>query len=306
MPCPARALSLLGALVLCTAALAPSGARAQTQADRVFFSMHAATPSDLQHRARGGARLVGYELSFGIPPTKLSRDTKLIHTFHLREDAARFFQDGADPLHGDGLERLRDFRYGLVLQHEATPRLSLIASPRLMVRSDFAGPLRMADLQGALIALGSYKVGGDRNFKLALGSVVTFGGGGTRVYPAFGVQLKREDYILDICYPTANLLARFERAELGFTASIDAATYHLGRGPNVQGVQAVWARTMNVAAGPALNLRTYKNLWFNVRGGAALVRDYDLLDSKGRSLAAADGDARVAPFFRVALSYRFE
>ena len=114
------------------------------------------------------------------------------------------------------------------------------------------------------------------------------------------------DAVVDICYPAANFLARFERAELGFTASIDAATYHLGRGPSVHGVQAVWARTMNVAAGPALNLRTYRNLWFNVRGGAALVRDYDLLDSQGKSLAAVDGDARVAPFFRVALSYRFE
>lgn len=290
-------------LVLILAAL--PDVQAQTFGDKVYANYLLTPNTAFRERPGSSSPYYNLEVQIGAPPIRLHKRLQWINTAYARLVEYNF-RDMSPELNTLS-ERLYDLRYGMIFIYQlGHPKWSLLAAPRLLVRSDFRESFSGNNVFVSGLLLANYNPDGNNRLVWSFGFTLTNDFNRNLLIPIAGLTYKDEKYTIEVAYPRVNLLYKpVRRVEWGITGSIDGAIFRrqglaLAGNPTARHV-----RIINVFAGQAFHYNLYKNLWFNSQVGYAFLRNYDLMDADFQAIKFVDTDLKGSFFFKTGVSVRF-
>ncbi|GAA0539626.1 DUF6268 family outer membrane beta-barrel protein [Chitinophaga japonensis] len=261
-----------------TAALCLWGAnsRAQNASDPFFLNYTHFPGTDFKERE--GRSAVHYlEAGLLTPPVRAGKSTRIVNGFYYRLAAYDF-----NELHSSwsGLpEHLHNIRYNMIITHRFSPQWSLLAVPRLDLRSDLQDGLSGKDLFPGITALAIRSAARRPQLRWGIGAMYNSDFRRHLVIPAAALFYQTEKMRINIVTPNGQIVfTPSKRLEYGFALNVDAGIYHTGMDTVSHG-PVQYIRAFNVLLSPLLSYNICRNLWLNGKAGYALMRRYDLLDA---------------------------
>lgn len=181
--------------------------------------------------------------------------------------------------------------------------LTIGAIPGL--RTDFQQKISGRDIQLGGVLMATYLIGGDPHFKFSFG---IFGQTHWALAPGFpfvALAYENDHLGFDVGASGLNAVVRFgDRAEIGLFGTISADWYHVESTSSAELSRARFLRTIELGAGPQVNLRTFGPVWLNARAGYNVLRKGTFGDADRKEVAGVSLDTPGAFFAQVGLSVR--
>lgn len=284
--------------------LLPKIGQSQTFNDKIYFNYSYAPATKFKDIQGKSSSYNDKEIQIGVPPIQLSKRLLWINTFYGRTMNYNF-ENIHNPLSNIS-EKFYDIQYRVLFLYKLNPKLFLLGSPILMVRSDFSNNFSLKDLSYSGILLANYNPDGRGKLIWSFGIVLTNDLNHNQINPAVGFMYKSRKLTAEVGYPRINILYKpSKKIEWGFTAAIDGAIFRSKKIELVDSPTANYVRTVNLFAGQSLNFNLYKKLWLNTQVGYAVLRNYDLMDRNFKAIESTKTDLKGNLFLKTGISIRF-
>ncbi|MGD1841132.1 MAG: DUF6268 family outer membrane beta-barrel protein [Thermonemataceae bacterium] len=278
---------------------------AQTRSDKVFI-FYESSPSTNFRDIEGESNIArNYEVALGAPPIKISPKLKWINTVYSR--SVRYnFQDLPAALSSLSSD-LYDIQYGSIFLYDfQNPKWSLLASPRLMLRSDFKDNNLGNSLFLSGLVLVNYNPDGQEKLTWSFGVTLTNDFNRNLVIPVAGFIYKDQRFTIEVTYPRVNFLYKPKPAiEWGVTASVIGGIYNTSSLQLPDGSSTSYTRAINVLVGHTFNYLVSERIVLNTCLGYMPVRNYDLMNQDFEAVKSVTTDLNQSVFLRTGLSIRF-
>lgn len=282
----------------------PKIGKSQTFDDKIYFNYSYAPATKFKDIQGKSSVYNDKEIQIGVPPIQLSNRLLWINTFYGRTMNYNF-ENTHSPLSNIS-EKFYDIQYRVLFLYKLNPKLFLLGSPTLMVRTDFLDNFSVKDLSYSGILLANYNPDGRGKLIWSLGIVLTNDLSHNQINPAVGFMYKSRKLTAEVSYPRINILYKpSKKIEWGFTAAIDGAIFRSKKIELVDSPTANYVRTVNLFAGQSLNFNLYKRLWLNTQIGYAVLRNYDLMDKNFEAIESTKTDLKGNLFLKTGISLRF-
>lgn len=278
---------------------------AQTLDDKIYFGYGIWPRAELRDQPGASEVTSAYELQIGAPPIPLGARLKWINTVYGRLTQYNF--SGLPPALRHAPADLVDLQYGAILIYDfAHPKWSMLAAPRLIMRSDENHIFDRSSLFFGGILLVNYNPDGEDRLVWSAGLALANDFNRNVLIPIVGLTFKNHRFNIEVTYPRVNVLYKpIRKIEWGATAGIAGGIYGTNRSDAMPGQDWSYTRTIDVQTGQTFNYLISEKWVFNTFIGYSIVRNYDPMSGDFKPIRSIDADLKPGLFVRTGLSIRF-
>lgn len=276
-----------------------------TQNPQEFLSItYSALPQADFKDMQGKAGLQNLEFNLITPTIKAGKKTTFNNAVNYQ--LARYSFENLHFGWRNLPKTFHDIRYSIIVRHSFNKNWSLLALPRINIRSDFKGKLSMDDVFPGIAAVGLYTSTRNSNLRYGLGVTYNRDIREHTILPLVALMFASPKMRVNILLPSyANIVfTPSAKLEPGFAFNISPAIYHTNV-PIINGQQTKYIRTFNVFIAPTLSYNLGGMFWLNARAGYALFRRYEVWNEHYKPKADfMENGLKAAPFGSLGIGLR--
>jgi hypothetical protein len=275
---------------------------AQNAGDPFFLNYSFYPGADFRERA-GKAAIHAFEAGVLTPRAKLGKKTFIVNGFNYK--LAGYDLSGLHTDHSGLPKHLHNIRYNLIINHQLSRQWSLLATPRIDLRSDLEDGISGNDLFPGITVLALRSSARHQQLRWGFGVMYNNDLNRHSVIPAAALFYATEKMRINIITPNGQIVfTPSRRFEYGIAVNVDAGIFHTSMDTLAHG-PVEYIRTFNLQLAPLVSFNICRNLWLNARAGYALIRRYDLLDADFEDKESwRQDDLENGPFVTVGVSMR--